>query len=164
MAHLLADDVLREAREPSRVLVAVAGERWVAAELAQHVVLALAVARDVDGVALGVNVGQKLHDAHGQVPAHVVGDHLRCCGWRRFALLHSPWIRGARLKKTNTAESYATDSPRSGEISTKVGVDSALRSMVVKGGSQRQNTSMGVDNAVCLFVSGAINPHRDLAL
>ena len=35
----------------------------------------------------------------------------------------------------------------------------------VKGGSQRQNTFMGVDSAVVCFVSGAINPHeRDLAL
>ena len=46
-----------------------------------------------------------------------------------------------------------TDSPRSREISTKVGDDNALRNMVAKGGSQRQNTFMGVDNAViCLSV------------
>jgi len=41
---------------------------------------------------------------------------------------------------------HAPVSPRSGEISTKVGVDSALRNMVVKGrSSQRQDTFMGVD-------------------
>jgi len=44
------------------------------------------------------------------------------------------------------------DSPLSREISTKVGVDSALRNEC-KGGSQRQNTFMGVDSAdVCLSV------------
>ena len=46
-----------------------------------------------------------------------------------------------------------SDSPRSREISTKVGVDSALRNMIVKGGSQRQDTLMGLRNAVvCLPV------------
>ena len=49
-------------------------------------------------------------------------------------------------------------SPRSGDISTEVGVDSALRNECVKGGSQRQNTSMGVDKRCCLFVSGAYQP------
>jgi len=44
-------------------------------------------------------------------------------------------------------------SPRSREISTKVGVEKRLEKHVVKGGSQRQNTFMGVENAVvCLSV------------
>jgi len=53
--------------------------------------------------------------------------------------------RACRLDASNVSrQRRVSGSPRSGEISTKVGVDSALRNMVVKGGSQRQITFMGV--------------------
>jgi len=58
-------------------------------------------------------------------------------------------VRESRQRRA--AANHLPSSPRSREISTKVGVDSALRNMVVKGASQRQNTFIGVDNAVVCF-------------
>ena len=60
------------------------------------------------------------------------------------------------------------DSPRSREVSTKVGVDGALRNMGCQAGfNNAKTTFMGVDNAgVCLSVVLInIKPHeRDLVL
>jgi len=62
--------------------------------------------------------------------------------------------RGQQLfKKVRLRSKTHLDSPRSCETSTKVDVDSALRNMLYRGDSQRQNTFMGVDDAVvCLSV------------
>jgi len=67
--------------------------------------------------------------------------------------------------ETPTKPGEHVRAPR-GKLAPKF-ANSALRNMVVKGGSQRQNTFMGVDNAVvCLSVVLInINPHQwDLAL
>jgi len=56
-------------------------------------------------------------------------------------------------------------SPRSGELSTKVGVDSALRDMVGKGSFTTPKHIHGVDHAVvCLSVVLSYPHERHLAL
>jgi len=83
------------------------------------------------------------------------------------AVLPHAGARGCGGRGALSAPSSRTDSPRSRDISTKVGVDSAMRNMVVyRGGvTTPKHTFMGVDNAgVCLSVV-LINLHeRDLAL
>jgi len=92
--------------------------------------------------------------------------HWKSCGFRA----HVSQTAHCFLAHVLMVPFHVPVSPRSvREISTKVGVDSALRNMVVKGGSQRQNMFMGVDHdhaVVCLsMVLININPHeRDLAL
>ena len=57
-----------------RVLPAELGEVGVAADAVLEVVLGLAVAREVDGLGLGVQVHHEGHDRRGEVAAHVVRD------------------------------------------------------------------------------------------
>lgn len=57
-----------------RVLPAELGEVGVAADAVLEVVLGLAVAREVDGLGLGVQVHHEGDDRRGEVAAHVVRD------------------------------------------------------------------------------------------
>lgn len=60
--------------EVLRVLPAEVGEVGVAADAVLEVVLGLAVASEVDGLRLGVQVHHEGNDRRGEVAAHVVGD------------------------------------------------------------------------------------------
>eukprot|EP00307_Rebecca_sp_RCC1486_P009289 CAMPEP_0119433078 /NCGR_PEP_ID=MMETSP1335-20130426/48994_1 /TAXON_ID=259385 /ORGANISM="Chrysoculter rhomboideus, Strain RCC1486" /LENGTH=391 /DNA_ID=CAMNT_0007458911 /DNA_START=35 /DNA_END=1207 /DNA_ORIENTATION=+ len=75
-AVLAANRLLRELGEAAGVLQAVLCHPRVAADLAEPVVLALAVPRDVDRVRLGVDRREELRDAHAQEAVHAVGHHL----------------------------------------------------------------------------------------
>mmetsp|Transcript_29493 Transcript_29493/g.86208 ORF Transcript_29493/g.86208 Transcript_29493/m.86208 type:complete len:341 (-) Transcript_29493:166-1188(-) len=73
----VAPHVLRHPRAESLGVLGAGGrERRVASNLAQDVILGLAVAREVDDVRRRVDRREELRDTHPQVAVHAVGDDL----------------------------------------------------------------------------------------
>mmetsp|Transcript_10210 Transcript_10210/g.17576 ORF Transcript_10210/g.17576 Transcript_10210/m.17576 type:complete len:307 (+) Transcript_10210:168-1088(+) len=67
---------LRKGSQMFGILLARRRESRIPSQLSEHIVITLAVACEVDGVLVCVDVGQKLHDSHRKVAAHLVGHHL----------------------------------------------------------------------------------------